>query len=341
LHQPTHSAPLLLNRNESHFEPIAELQALLSSWDWSNSLRFYATLQDLRDLEECLTGHLGLNNPERVCLFHGAEDALLKLFLLKNVYCKTLILPDFSWNQYRILASGLDYKIISFEVEKHSDEFSYKTTQLEALLKRQAEPCLVLLPCPNNPTGHSMEPETIRTLVAAFPQHTFIVDGVYEAFPSKFCKALADFSNCYFISSLSKFFGLPGMRFGFAVGHFPRGMKLDLGPQKLSVEVAKTVLNCISKFESQWNQMLVSAEELRKILATEVPFASSFKTHANFLLVDVSQGASEAQRASEVLRIVPKTLRHHETPYIRWSLGPPHVMQLLIEWARLWGQFSK
>ena len=334
--------PLLLNRNESHFEPVAELKALFDTWDWSGSLRFYAKREELRALEKGLLAHLGVSDIAQVCLFHGAEDALLKVFLWKNASCRHLILPDFSWNQYLNLAAGLGFSLKEFAVRQQADAHSFDLAHLRQVLSELQEPGVVLLPCPNNPTGHTLDPALAAHLVGEFPQHTFVLDGVYEPFPSRYCVPLAKHDNAIFISSLSKFFGLPGLRFGFAVGRFPRALQMDLGPQRLAVATARTVLECVPKFSEQWDFMNLQSNSLREAVRAKIPAATAFQSCTNFLLLEVGKETNSALLAAKRLNMEPKSFQRSTNSgtksYIRWSLGPPDVMRMLEEWVDLWAQ---
>ena len=67
---------------------------------------------------DALAARLGLSVAarERLCLFHGAEDALLKILLRRGGSLGGVVLPDFSWSHYGALSRGLGLRVETFPV---------------------------------------------------------------------------------------------------------------------------------------------------------------------------------------------------------------------------------
>jgi threonine-phosphate decarboxylase len=86
----------------------------------------------------------------------------------------------------------------------------------------QTQPTAVFLCNPNNPTGVAYSPSYIKKLMDQCPDsvHWFI-DESFVGFSSKAsCFELVDGSRpVILLRSMTKFFGIPGLRLGYAVGH--------------------------------------------------------------------------------------------------------------------------
>ena len=77
---------------------------------------------------------------------------------------------------------------------------------------------LVFICRPNNPTGHTPEGETIRSLVKRYPGSLFIVDEAFGDFVDNFDSlSTRRPKNVVVLLSLTKSFSLPGLRMGLAL----------------------------------------------------------------------------------------------------------------------------
>ncbi|MDY6906262.1 MAG: aminotransferase class I/II-fold pyridoxal phosphate-dependent enzyme [Thermodesulfobacteriota bacterium] len=80
---------------------------------------------------------------------------------------------------------------------------------------------LVFICNPNNPTGVFMSVEIIKTVCAARPDVVFVIDESYLPFVEgdtpKGVMHETQFDNIVVLHSMSKIFGIPGLRIGFAV----------------------------------------------------------------------------------------------------------------------------
>lgn len=74
---------------------------------------------------------------------------------------------------------------------------------------------------PNNPTGSTMDYDTLYNIIRCNPQTVFIIDQSYSAYTLKRTMRTEDaveLGNVLLINSMTKDFGIPGIRLGYAVG---------------------------------------------------------------------------------------------------------------------------
>ena len=82
----------------------------------------------------------------------------------------------------------------------------------------------VFLCNPNNPTGHLVDHDELRTLCTDHPQIRFVIDESYLPFaPADRSRGMSDcgLENVIVLWSVSKIFGMPGLRAGFLVANPP------------------------------------------------------------------------------------------------------------------------
>ena len=80
------------------------------------------------------------------------------------------------------------------------------------------DPALIALCSPNNPTGNALGPEAVQALLEADPERPVVVDEAYAEFGDQSWLArVGEFPNLIVVRTLSKAFGLAGLRLGYAV----------------------------------------------------------------------------------------------------------------------------
>lgn len=103
--------------------------------------------------------------------------------------------------------------------ERNAFQFSLDYAKLNGLV-----PDLVFLCNPNNPTGQLVERERILELAGCFTNATIVVDESFMSFIEEqekysVLKDAGVIKNLVVICSLTKFFGMPGLRLGFLIAH--------------------------------------------------------------------------------------------------------------------------
>ena len=79
---------------------------------------------------------------------------------------------------------------------------------------------LVAIVSPNNPTGAVASAAAVRALAAAAPQALILLDLAYGDYAEEDLTSLAStLANVLVVRTLSKAWGVPGLRVGYAVGH--------------------------------------------------------------------------------------------------------------------------
>jgi len=169
-----------------------------------------------------LAGHLGIE-ADRVFVGNGAIEiiqAVIHNFARRRVL---VTLPTFS--SYYEFAEGR-VEVVFHTLDKH-DEFKLDP---HAYLAKVAEtdPDVVTLINPNNPDGSYFSYEDLQTILRGLPPDvTAIVDESFIHFAFEdlnldirsIISECADFPNLVVVKSMSKDFGIAGIRAGYAVMH--------------------------------------------------------------------------------------------------------------------------
>lgn len=300
-----------LDRNEFNFEPSQEVKDAIRNFDL-NKLCFYTRIYDegKKSIFSVFLSELYDIDEKQVLLGYGAED-LLKMavhyFLTNQDGNKTMLIPKFSWWYYKSIADEVDGNTLQYEVHETEDSFAYDFDKLKKMIEEE-NPKILLVATPNNPTGNGLTPEELERLAAMVPATTIIlVDEAYASFVSddfSYIKRLIKkFPNMIFCRTLSKFYGLPGLRLGFGfmgkrddMDRFGRYANKYLGYDRMSEEIGIAAL----KSDAHYRKIAEVMDEARKMYTEEIGALPGFKVYkstANFILIRYPRELKEALQA--------------------------------------------
>lgn len=203
-----------INQNESPFDlPDALKEELLSAFEQVEFNR-YPTEQPDR-LRHALAEYDGVD-PEAIVVGNGSNEITYTFGLALLDPGAPVVLPRPMFSLYDKVARLYDADVTSIPPR---EDFSFDT---EALLKAvvETEAAMTVLTTPNNPTGLAMTVEEIERIVTASPGFV-VVDEAYVEFNPEgtVVDLLDDHPNLIILRTLSKGFGLAGMRLGYLMAH--------------------------------------------------------------------------------------------------------------------------
>ena len=248
-----------LDRNEFNFEPSQKVGEAIKNFD-PKTLCFYTRIYD-QGKKSVISVRLSeiYNVPEeQVLLTYGGEDMLknaIHYFLMLGDNKKILI-PEFSW--YRV-ASECGGTFEMYPLHEKEDTFAYDIDEVIEYTNR-VHPRMLLLASPNNPTGNGLTPEEIGRIMENIPSDTMVlIDEAYASFMNMdtgyIAPLVGKYNNLIISRTLSKFYGLPGLRCGFGFigkGHdqFLSYCNKYLGYNRFSEAVA---LAALARWLTIWN----------------------------------------------------------------------------------------
>ena len=303
-----------LDRNEFNFEPSQKVIEAIKNFD-PKDLCFYTRIYDQgkKSVISVRVSEIYGVPEEQVLLTYGGEDMLknaIHYFLMKSDNKKILI-PEFSWWYYNKVVQECDGMFEMYPLHEQKDAFAYDIDEVIAYTNR-IHPCMLLLASPNNPTGNSLDSEEIVRIMENIPSDTMVlVDEAYANFITSDVDYIAPLVNKYnnlIISrTLSKFYGLPGLRCGFGFigkGHdqFLSYINKYLGYNRFSEAVALAALESDDYYRHVADDMEWGRQLYKKELGN-LPGFKVYKSMANFILikypVEIRDALMEALRIQD------------------------------------------
>jgi HAD superfamily hydrolase (TIGR01548 family) len=209
-HVPRHPAPLdLLLDGIGGLTPPPDLFRALDDAEPEALVRQYPSAAPL---VADLAARLGLP-ADRVIATAGGDDALDRLCRAWLAPGRSLVLPVPTFEMIPRYATwaGAEIREVAWDTD---------TWPLDAVLARvDATTTLIAVVSPNNPSGQVITADQLRALSHAAPHALLLVDLAYVEFADEDLSPLvASLPNAVGFRTLSKAFGLAGLRVGYAFG---------------------------------------------------------------------------------------------------------------------------
>jgi histidinol-phosphate aminotransferase len=214
-------------------------------------------------------------------------DLIIRIFCEPGVH--QILLAEPTYGMYRVAADVNHVEVFSVLLRE-----DFRLDAAELLKSVSSDTRVIFLCSPNNPSGNLLSPEAVLEVLNGF-DGPVVIDEAYIDFSSRFSwlPRLAEFPNLIILQTLSKAWGMAGIRLGMAFAH--PGLIGLLNkikyPYNVNILTQKTALEQLGKPEQKetWVRMILSERErLEKKLGETTCVVKVWPTHANFFLVRVT-----------------------------------------------------
>ena len=223
-----------------------------------------------------------------IFLGNGSDEAIDILF---RAFCnpgkdQVIVCPP-TYGMYEVAAGINDVEVLKVPLTAETFQLD-----VEAILKTiTANTKLMFVCCPNNPTGNGVKWQAIKTILENF-NGIVVIDEAYIHFASyrSLITELENFPNLVILQTLSKAWGLAGLRVGMAfaseqiINVFNK-IKPPYNINVVSQKLALQALDQAAQVESWVKEIVAERIKLSKALDT-LPFVIQvYPSEANFILV--------------------------------------------------------
>ncbi len=290
---------------------------------------------DANHLKKKLAEKLNLS-PDNFLIGNGAAE-IIDLIALAFIDAGDEVLlsyptfPKYALSARRVLANVINIEMKNFQHDYHAilDRISPKTK-------------LIFIDTPSNPVGCKLSRAEQQYILDRLPDHVILViDEAYREFMTEqdwldYSEVLSDRKNVLFLRTLSKVYGLSGLRIGYLVGN----------PETIAdVNRVREVFNVNSLALVAAEAALDDEEHLRRTIEVNEKgkrylyrhlkrLGFNFQpTYANFILVDTKRPLTAVydyllQRG---IIVRPINLNGIANGYIRFSIGKPAANRAFIQ----------
>lgn len=296
---------IYLDRNEFNFKPSQKVIDAIKNFD-PETLCFYTRIYDegKKSIVSVRLSEIYGVPEQQVLIGYGGEDILKNSvhYYLSTGGNNTIMIPEYSWWYYNRIAGECGGTFEMYPLHETGDTFAYDVDEVIEYTNR-INPRMLLLASPNNPTGNSLTPEEIGKIMESIPSDTMVlIDEAYASFiscdTSYVAPLVSKYSNLIISRTLSKFYGLPGLRMGFGFigkGHegFLNYANKYLGYNRFSEAVALAALDSDEHYRKVADDMEWDRQLFKKELGN-LPGFKVYKSVANFILIKYPVAIKEA-----------------------------------------------
>ena len=272
-------------------------------------------------------------NEDQLLIGNGSDEVL---DLIIRAFCTTykdemVIMPP-TYGMYAVLADINSVGLIEVPLDA---TFQLKPKEILAAVTPNTK--AIFFCSPNNPSGNTFNADDIKALLDNF-DGIIVIDEAYIDFTeiSSWSEKLFDYPNLIVTQTLSKAFGLAGLRLGIAIASpeiiaLLKRIKPPYNINTLSQQHAMTVLRDTKAVNAQIVESIAERKRLAQELNAFSWVVTIYPSDANFLLIQVDDAAV---RYTELLNqhIVTRDRSSQENceNCIRISVGTPQENDKLI-----------
>lgn len=276
-----HSNVIKLDSNENYAVSDDFLRKMINDAKENMDVREYP-LGGTERLVQDISKYIGM--PKEMIGVGNGSDQIIDLFLSNFASKDTKILtsdPTFGFFEERCKLYSIPTLKIPFDKSM--------TLNLEKFLSNSKKASILYLDTPNNPTGFQFEKRDLERLIREF-KGLVIIDEAYVEFSDySVVEMVKKINNLIVLRTLSKSFGLAGLRVGYFVANaqiidtFTRVIQYPYPLNTLAIEVGILTLRQSKYFTDVAN--LVKKERSRIIAnLQQMKIFEVFDSKANFVL---------------------------------------------------------
>jgi len=291
-------------------------------------------------LKEKIGAYRGVR-PEQIFVGVGSDEAI---DLIMRVFCKPgkdriLVTPP-TYGMYKVSAKTNDVGIVAVPL---TPDFSVRVPEILQAVATTPRIKVIFLCSPGNPTAKLVPLEVIEQVLQGAEGCMVVVDEAYVDFADanvvSACRLVDKYPNCLVLQTLSKAFGLAGIRCGMAIGH-PAVIQV-LNNVKAPYNVSKLTSSMAHKAFASENLAVLEQnvkdilKEKERVVETLQGLSVVKKIHpsdTNFILFEVPKAKEIYQDMAEG-GVVARFRGHelHCKDCIRLTIGQPHENDSFLE----------
>jgi histidinol-phosphate aminotransferase len=330
-HEFTGNASIFLDANENSFGSPIALPSPPVEGPAVKFNRYPDPLQTV--LKEKLSTIKGVPS-QNIFLGNGSDEAI---DLLYRIFCEpgrdnVIIFPP-TYGMYEVCAEMNDVKVRKVNL---TDNFQLDVGEIEKAIDPFTK--LMFICSPNNPTGNSINRTDINIILNNF-DGLVVIDEAYINYARQktFIAELTEYPNLVVLQTLSKAWGLAGLRLGMAfapasVIEFMNKVKYPYNINTATQSLALEALDNINWVNEHIAATVVEREKLKNDLLQISCTETVFPSDANFLLVKMKNARQIYESLCEkgiIVRDRSKVILCNDC--LRITVGTPGENKQLLE----------
>jgi len=284
----------------------------------------------------------GLGGPENVMLGNGSSEVYDNIFRCFLAVGEEVIQHTPCFGIYKLRGTILGGKMVSVSMIYKDKHLLY---DVDGILKAITEKTkIIVIANPNNPTGNFMDAKDfVRIAETGIP---FIVDEAYVEYAGLGMSQVGlakKYKNVIITRTLSKAYGLAGLRFGYAMGDKDviGQISAALLPWNVGTIPMWAALAALEDTEALAYRVKFNNGEVDFITEalSEIPSLVVFPSKANYILFDCGETGKKgkdmvAYAEGKGLIFRPETEKYGSDGWFRITIGSKEENRMAVEVVR-------
>jgi histidinol-phosphate aminotransferase len=330
-HEFSGNASIFLDANENSFGSPVYLPSPSGEGPMVSLNRYPDPLQ--MQVKEKLSRIKGVP-PQNIFLGNGSDEAIDLLF---RIFCEpghdNVILFPPAYGMYKVCAEMNDVNVKKVNLTK---DYQLDIEAIEKTIDSFTK--LIFICSPNNPTGNSISRADVEIVLNNFTG-IVVIDEAYINYAKQksFIAELMEYPNLVILQTLSKAWGLAGLRLGMA---FASEKIIDLMnkvkyPYNINTATQLLVLDALNNIEWVNEHIAITVVEREKLKNELLHLSFTemvYPSDANFLLVKMKNASGIYTRLVEkgiIVRDRSKVVLCDDC--LRITIGTPDENKILIQ----------
>ncbi len=287
------STVVLFDRNENRYGPAPACFDVLQGAEPELLFNYTRAFKQgvYSELSTRLARDHGVDEP-RIILGYGCEDLLKEAVHHFVAAGQSILIPSASWWYYRAVADEVGGVTVEYPLCATAAHYEYDIDALMRL-REAANPALVLVASPNNPTGNVLSRADLLRLLDVYRDVPFVLDQAYFGLRPGELDDFGDltdrYDNLLIMRTFSKLYALAGVRIGYGIagrglGTFQKFCARNLGYNRLSERLALAALDSPLYYEDIAHRMASDRRRFYELFRS-CPGCEIYQSEANFVLV--------------------------------------------------------
>jgi histidinol-phosphate aminotransferase len=331
---PTEQKDGRLHLNENLFLPSPVCLDILKNITLKDLATYDASGNDILEVELCRVLDL---NTQNVFVHNGSSDVIKTILSLVLKKEHNVLIPNLAWNYYKAVSSLKFTKCFTYNIIENGNVFSHDIDDILSKAKKH-HPKVIIITTPNNPTGNSIDDASLKKVISENPHSLILVDEAYWGFSDinyNYKEYLAKYKNVVFSRTLSKYYGIAGVRIGFGVcSEIAREIiDLDIPVFRTSIisrKLGVAVLREVQYYNNLKQEIIKTREwfisELNKITGIKAYLSDSNFVFVKFNVYDIKEVKSWFDKKGILVRLVSE----ETVQGLRITIAPKNIMEEVI-----------
>ncbi|MFC2091385.1 histidinol-phosphate transaminase [Elusimicrobiota bacterium] len=268
-----------LDAQENPYDLDKRVRSLIDAQISRTSLNRYPDPR-YRRLKKQVARYCGVSD-DNILVGNGSDELIMDLFMCCGGPGRTAVFPEPTFSMYRILSDLTDTRHTGIKMDS---EFRLPWKKIV-----QADPDIVFIAYPNNPTGNCFSRDKIIKIIEQTDALVVVDEAYYEFSGKTFVKYIKKYKNLVVLRTFSKAFSLAGIRCGYIAANNDflkqlRKVQLPYNMSILNQKILQVVMEESPHVLKSTEKILESRSRMYSRLK-KIPSLTLYPSDANFILM--------------------------------------------------------